>query len=105
MAKFFGIIGFAETKETAPGVWTEEISEREYYGDVLSLNRKLETGEHLNDDININNRISILADPFAFERFSSIRYVSWMGAKWKVSNVEVQYPRLILSIGGVYNET
>ena len=105
MAKFFGTIGFTETKETAPGVWTEEISEREYYGDVLSLNRKLETGEHLNDDININNRISILADPFAFERFSSIRYVSWMGAKWKVSNVEVQYPRLILSIGGVYNET
>lgn len=105
MAKFFGTIGFTETKETAPGVWIEEISEREYYGDVLSLNRKLETGEHLNDDININNRISILADPFAFERFSSIRYVSWMGAKWKVSNVEVQYPRLILSIGGVYNET
>lgn len=91
MAKFFGTIGFTETKETAPGVWIEEISEREYYGDVLSLNRKLETGEHLNDDININNRISILADPFAFERFSSIRYVSWMGAKWKVSNVEVQY--------------
>lgn len=105
MAKYFGTIGFAETKETAPGVWTEEISEREYYGDVLSLNRKLETGEHLNDDINVNNRISILADPFAFERFSSIRYVSWMGTKWKVSNVEVQYPRLILSIGGVYNET
>lgn len=105
MAKFFGMIGFMETKETTPGVWTEEISEREYYGDVLSLNRKLELGEHLNDDINVNNRISILADPFAFERFSAIRYVSWMGAKWKVSNVEVQYPRLILSIGGIYNET
>lgn len=105
MAKFFGKIGFTETKETAPGVWIEEVSEKEYYGDVLSLNRKLETGEHLNDDINVNNRISILADPFAFERFSSMRYVSWMGTKWKVTNVEVQYPRLILSIGGVYNET
>lgn len=103
MAKYYGKIGFGETKETTPGVWKEEILEKEYYGDVLSYNRRMEPGEHLNDDVNVNNQISILADLFAFEKCYSIRYVTWMGTKWKVTNVNVQYPRLTLTIGGVYN--
>lgn len=102
--KFYGSIGYAETKETSPGVWEEIITEKSYYGDVLQLNRKLESGNHLNDDININNKISIVSDPFAYENFHLMRYILWMGVKWKVTNVEVQYPRLILTIGGEYNE-
>ena len=103
MAKFFGKIGYAETVETTPGVWEEKITEREYFGDLIRNTRSLQSGEQLNDDINISNEISIVADPFAYENFHSMRYVEFMNAKWKISSVEVQYPRLILSVGGLYN--
>lgn len=103
MAKFYGLIGYAETKETSPGVWTEQITEREYSGDLIRNTRKLQPSGGVNDDINITNEISIIADPFACQHFHSMRYVEFMGAKWKIASVEVQYPRLILTIGGVYN--
>lgn len=103
MAKFFGKIGYAETVETTPGVWEEKITEREYFGDLIRNTRSLQSGEQLNDNINISNEISIVADPFAYENFHSMRYVEFMNAKWKISSVEVQYPRLILSVGGLYN--
>lgn len=105
MPKFYGPIGYAETKETAPGVWTEVITERYYYGDVNRNTRRLQTSDKVNDDINVSNEISIVADPFANGNFHAMRYVGFMGAKWKISNVEVQYPRLILLIGGLYNES
>jgi hypothetical protein len=103
MAKFYGVIGYAETVETKPGVWKEQITERTYYGDLIRNTRRLQTTDQLNDNINVANEISIVADPFANENFHSMRYVEFMGAKWKITNVEVQYPRLILTIGGVYN--
>lgn len=103
MAKFYGAIGYAVTEETKPGVWEEKITERIYYGDLFRNTRRLQSTERLNDNINIANEISIVADPFANENFHSMRYVEFMGAKWKITNVEVQYPRLILSVGGVYN--
>ena len=103
MAKFYGKIGYAMIKETTPGVWVEEIVERSYYGDVIRNIRRLQGSENLNDDINVSNEISIVADAFANQNFYSMRYVEYMGAKWKVSSVEVKYPRLILNIGGVYN--
>ena len=103
MAKFFGAIGYAETKETTPGVWEEQITERMYYGDLTRNTRRLQTSDKLNDDINVTNEISIVADPFAYQNFHSMKYVIFMGAKWKIESVEVQYPRLILTIGGVYN--
>ena len=103
MAKFYGKIGYAMTKETTPGVWVEEIVERSYYGDAIRNIRRLQGSENLNDDINVSNEISIVADAFANQNFHSMRYVEYMGAKWKVSSVEVKYPRLILNIGGVYN--
>lgn len=103
MAKFYGKIGYAETTETAPGVWTEVITERNYSGEVLKNTRRWRTGENLNDDLTIDNVISIVADPFAYQNFHAMRYIIWMGASWKITNIEVQRPRLILSIGGVYN--
>lgn len=104
MAKYYGAVGYAETVETAPGVWeADRITERNYYGDVIRNTRRWEKGEGLNDDLNVNNTISIVADAYALNHFFAIRYVSWMGANWKVTNVEVQPPRLILTIGGVYN--
>ena len=103
MAKFFGAIGYAVTSETRPGVYEEQIIEREYFGDVNRNIRKLENSEHLNDDINVSNEISIVSDPFANENFYSMRYAEFMGTKWKITSVEVKYPRLILTLGGVYN--
>lgn len=103
MAKFYGKIGYAETKETTPGVWTEVITEKSYYGDVLKVSRRLQNTTNINDDVNVSNELSILADPFAYQNFHAMRYVTWMGASWKISNVTVQRPRLILSIGGIYN--
>ena len=103
MAKFYGVIGYAETVETKPGVWKELITEKMYYGELVRNTRRLQTTDQLNDNINVANEISIVSDPFANENFHSMRYVEFMGAKWKITNVEVQYPRLILTTGGVYN--
>lgn len=103
MAKWYGVIGYAETVESKPGVWVEQITERKYYGDVIRNTRRLQSSEHLNDDINISNEISIVADPYAIAHFHSMRYAEFSGAKWKICNVEVRHPRLILTLGGVYN--
>lgn len=103
MAKFCGKIGFIETQETSPGVWTEIVIERIYYGDLLRNTRRLDSSEYLNDNLSISNQISIVADPYAYENFHSIKYAEFMNAKWKVISVDVQYPRLILDLGGVYN--
>lgn len=104
MAKWFGTIGFAETVETKPGVWEEQITERKYYGDVIRNTRRLQSADQLNDDINIANEISIVADPFANNHIYAMRYVEYMGARWKVSMVDAsQRPRLNLFIGGLWN--
>ncbi len=104
MTRWCGVIGYAETLEIEPGVWSEEFTERKYYGDLLRNSRRLQGSQQINDDITISNQISILADPYAVQHFHAIRYAELFGTKWKVSSVEVQYPRLILELGGVYNE-
>lgn len=103
MAKWYGKVGYAITEETKPGVWVEQITERSYYGDVIKNYRNLHASNQVNDNIDVSNEISILADPFAYNNFHSMRYVEFMGALWKISTVNVQHPRLILTIGGVYN--
>lgn len=105
MAKFYGAIGYGVSVNKGYGVWDEEVVERKHYGDVLQNNRRLVSGEGVNDDVTVSNEISIVADPFAYEHFHSIRYVVWMGVRWKVTTVNVQRPRLVLTIGSVYNDT
>ena len=103
MAKWYGKVGYADQVETAPGVWEEQITERHYYGDVVRNIRKLESSGEVNDNINVSMEISIVADPYAIQNFHAMRYIEYMGSLWKLSNVEVNYPRLILQIGGLYN--
>ena len=103
MAVYYGQIGFMETVETSPSVWEESVKEYPYPGRVLSNSKSWVTADQENDDLRINVRISILADPYAVEHFHSIRYVSWMGARFKVTNVEPKFPRLILTLGELYN--
>ena len=95
MSKFYGAIGYSVTEEIRPGVWGEKI---------IRNTRQYQSSDNLNDNLNVSNEFSIVADPFAYANFHSMRFIEYMGAKWKISNVEVQYPRLILTVGGVYNE-
>lgn len=106
MAKFYGQVGFVKTVEDpeGSGIWKEKKYVRDYYGDVLRRFHKWDSGQQVNDNITINNEISIISDGFANENIPGIRYVKWNGVKWKVSSVEIEYPRLKLSIGGVYND-
>ena len=104
MTRFYGAVGFATSTETSPGVWEDVISERNYYGDVIRNARTLqEDSESVNDDLNVQNSISIVADPYANEKFFAVRYVGWLGTLWEVPTIEAQSPRLILRLGGVYN--
>lgn len=103
MAKFYGDVGYIHTEETAPGVFSEKVTRVKYYGDVLRDIRRLEGSEKVNSDVAVNNSVSILADKYANGNIFAIRFVEWMGALWTVSAVEVQSPRLILTLGGVYN--
>jgi hypothetical protein len=103
MAKYNGIIGFTELVETAPGVWRDQIIERTYKGDLLKNSRRLESSGGVNDNVNISNQISIVADPYAKQNFHSILYATFMGARWKVSDATVNPPRIILTLGGLYN--
>lgn len=108
MAKFYGKVGFLETVETDPinhpGVFEETYVDHNCFGDVLEYNSRWENANGLNDDIKVGNKISIVMDPYSRDNFSKIRYVEWLGNTLKVTNVDVKYPRLILSLGGVYNE-
>ena len=103
MGKFRGKVGYAESKETSPGIWEDVITERNHSGDVFRNVRRSEDGKHLNDNLNVDNVISIVSDAYSYQNFFSIRYVKWGGASWSVTRVEVQRPRLILTLGGVYN--
>lgn len=104
MAKFYGMIGFETLSESAPGVWKPTITEHPYSGDVIRNNPRWQPSpDSTNENLNVNNQISILSDIFANQNFQKMRYVEFMGGKWKISSVDVQYPRLILTMGGVYN--
>ena len=103
MAKWHGKIGFAEQIEYEPGKWDVQIVERPYFGDLIRNTRLLQNSSNAIDNINVGNQISIIADPYANQNLRSITYIEFMGNNWKISNVEVQYPRLILTIGGLHN--
>ena len=104
MAKWYGKIGYSETVETAPGVWMPQDTVREYYGDVLrNSTRWTGNSDSTNDDLTVNTQISIVSDPFAIEKFYSMKWIEFMGTKWKITSVEPEFPRLKLTLGGVFN--
>lgn len=103
MARIYTAVGYSETIEEPRGVWKETITERPYRGDLIRNTRRLQGGEGVNDNVTVSNEISIVSDPYALRNFHSIRYVLFMGTRWKVTNVSVDYPRLTLSIGDVWN--
>ena len=104
MARYHGYVGYAIDVEAYPGVWEEQISEHEYFGDVLKNRINIQQNSNVNAKITISNSISIIADPFAYEHVYAMRYVTYLNKKWTITNIDIQRPRLILTIGGLYNE-
>ena len=103
MARYYGKLGFVTRKESVPGVWKDEVSEYECYGDIYDTNIRYERGIGLNEDLRISNTLSILGTPFFFKNFQYIRYITYLGSRWKVESIKPSYPRLVLSLGGIYN--
>lgn len=103
MAKFYGKIGYGISTQTAPGVWEDTIVEQKYFGNVIRNSRGVREDNKVNDDLTVGNSISIVADAYANEHFFAIRYIEWAGTLWTVSDVEVESPRLLFRLGGVYN--
>lgn len=102
MAKYHGKIGFIIMAETKPGVYVPEVTESDYYGDILRKSVRLQVAENVNDNTKINHQISIISDAFANDHLDCIKYAMWMGKAWKVTSIDVNYPRLILTLGDVY---
>lgn len=103
MNKFYGAIGFSIEEETRPGIWKPGIQEKMYYGDVNSTKRRWSQTESPNGEVQINNEFSIISDYFLKENLSNLVYIVWHGNKWRVTSIQDQYPRIILTIGGIYH--
>jgi hypothetical protein len=105
--RFSGTVGYAESVETAPGVWKDVITEVSYFGDVIRNSSRREppsqTPPTLNGNLALENSFSIVGDAVAYENFAQMRYVNWNGKRWEVTNVEDRRPRLILTVGGLWN--
>lgn len=104
MNKWYGIIGYVEDVEDEPGIWVQKATEKRYFGDILkNSSRWSASNNSLNDNRIVDSQISIVTDPYAFQHFSSIKYVEFMGTVWEVSSIKPEYPRLIISMGGLWN--
>ena len=102
--KYYGALGFIEQVESSPGVWEERVVERNYYGDLTRNIGHTQPAEQVNDNLKLNNQLSVVLDPYALQNFVNLRYITFMNSKWEASAVDVQYPRLIISFGGLYHE-
>ena len=103
MAKFYGAIGYARQEESKPGVWTDEIIEKNYRGDVVLDQRRWRPAEKVNDDINLDNSISIIADEYAYSNIGNMKYIVWNNTPWKIQSFSISRPRIVIQIGGIYN--
>lgn len=102
--RWYGKIGYATSVETSPGVWEDKITDKYYRGEIIRNSSRWNNSNSINGDLTVSNQISILSDPYIIGNFQNIRYVEFMGTLWKVTEVTMQYPRLVLTLGGVYNE-
>lgn len=103
MAKYFGKIGYSITSETSPGIWESSIIEKNYYGDTLKVSAQISQNDNVNGNVTVNTQISIMADAFANQNFSNMRYIEYMGVLWKTSSISVERPRLVITLGGLYD--
>ena len=103
MGKFYGEVGYVTTSETVPGKWKVVVTEKKYAGDLTRISRIWQSGQKINDDMNISAQVSIIADPYFQDHMHEIRYIKFNGIPWEVNTIEPNYPKYTLMIGGVYN--
>lgn len=103
MAKFYGPIGYTRPTETKPGVWKDVITEKNYRGEIVLDQRRWRAEEKVNDDINLDNSISIIADAYAYENIGYMKYIVWNKTAWKIQSFRINRPRIVIQIGGIYN--
>lgn len=103
MGRFYGAIGFISTYESEPGIWETKSIERKYYGTVQKRSYRWDSSSHINDDLNVSNVISIIADSYLLKNAYAMKYIEFSGSKWKISSFEIDRPRITLTIGGLYN--
>lgn len=103
MAKFYGAIGYSIITETSPGVWIDEVVERNYTGDEIKAKRIWQPSENVNPNFTISDSISIVADEFMLANMQMMKYVRWRGAVWSINSISIDRPRMVLAIGGLFN--
>lgn len=103
MNKWAGVIGFAINAETTPGVWEDSITEKTYVGDIIDVRVRRNTTQDINDNINLSAKISVVMNPYLRDHLDKLRYLTYFGSCWKISDISVEFPRLVISLGGVYN--
>ena len=105
MAKVKCQIGFLEEQvETAPGVYTDVITEKPYKVEIVKVTAKQQEGEHLHKDISLLNTFSIIADAYLRDTLFAMKYIEWMGVRWSISDVDPSTrPRITFRLGVKYN--
>ena len=104
MSKFYGKVGFISETETSPGVWESVVTERPYYGDVIRFDRRWDQPQEVQDNLTLSEEIRIVADSYCMDNVEYMKYVERLGVKWKIKSITPEYPRIRLTLGGVYNE-
>ena len=104
MAKFYGMIGFGVEEETSPGVWDLAIVERPYFGEITREALNVVAGQTVLGESTNRNAFRILADGYATENFTAMKYILWLGRYYEITQVILeQRPRITVRIGGVYH--
>lgn len=103
MAKFSGLVGYVTQEEKVPGVWVPVENPRKMKGDVIRQSASSQNGNKVNSDISLNHRVSLIGDAYAFGNYYNIKWIELHGRKWEVSSVEIERPRIIVNLGGLWN--
>lgn len=103
MAKFYGVIGYVVQKESAPGVWEDVVTEKNYRGTIILNQQRWQGSDQVNDNLNLDNSISVISDEYANKNIGAMKYIVWGAVKWKIQSISINRPRIIIQIGGVYN--
>lgn len=100
MAKFSGLVGYVTEEETVPGVWTPVEIPRKMRGDMLRQSSSTQNDDKVNSNTTLSHRVSLVGDAYAFGNYFYIKWIEVDGYKWEVNSVEIQRPRIIVTLGG-----
>lgn len=103
MAKYAGLVGYVSLVESPPGVWNQVSNPKRMRGDIIRQSSSNQNGDKVNSDITLNHRVSLIGDAYSLGNYSDIKWIEIDGKKWEVNSIEIQRPRIIVTLGGVWN--